>query len=347
MFFMVMPLFMYSNIQQYSSSKLNFNSFLLITIIALFIGLRDPFASPLYLGDTLFYSNMFMILFKGYSLNNFNDFGFLILMKFSANYLTLQTFYIICALLYLIPTYLAFKKWFGRNAFYCLAIFVVSMSFWNFGINGVRNGVSTSLVIYALSLREHKLKMIAVFLFAASIHKTALLPTAAYLLSFKISNTKLLMRIWFFTIFLTFFLGETIETFVQKLISLNDFTDSKRMRSLFLDEINGTDMRRGFRLDFILYSGFPILIGYFYLFKNKIKDGFYMQLLNVYIMSNIVWLLFIYAAYTNRIAYLSWFLMPIVLIYPLLKYKVYKKQTKVIAYLIFGNLAFTIILFMR
>ena len=35
---------------------------------------------------------------------------------------------------------------------------------------------------------------------------------------------------------------------------------------------------------------------------------------------------FIYAAYTNRIAYLSWFLMPVVLIFPLLKEKIYKNQ---------------------
>lgn len=45
----------------------------------------------------------------------------------------------------------------------------------------------------------------------------------------------------------------------------------------------------------------------------------YKTILNLYLCTNAVWCLCMYASYCNRIAYLSWFMYPIVLIYPLLK----------------------------
>ena len=42
------------------------------------------------------------------------------------------------------------------------------------------------------------------------------------------------------------------------------------------------------------------------------------------------------------IAYLSWFLMPVILIYPLLRYKLLQKPKQaLIGYLVFGSLLFT------
>ena len=41
-------------------------------------------------------------------------------------------------------------------------------------------------------------------------------------------------------------------------------------------------------------------------------------MLCTYTFTNSVWMLCMYAEYTNRIAYLSWFMYPFVLIYPLI-----------------------------
>lgn len=62
----------------------------------------------------------------------------------------------------------------------------------------------------------------------------------------------------------------------------------------------------------------PILVGYWAVFKKKIDNLKYNRLLSTYLLMNGLWLLCMYAGFTNRIAYLSWFMYPIVLIYPLL-----------------------------
>ena len=344
---MFLPLFKYENINLFSNSTLNFNTTILLSLTICFIGFRDPLGSPIYLGDTFTYTMIFNEFVNGVEYGAIPDPGFNLLMKFCSKYLNIRLFYIICALLYVLPSFFAFKKWFGQNAFFALAIFIVSMSFWNFGVNGVRNGISTSFVIYAFSLEQKKLKTILVFLLAISFHKTAILPILAYLITLKFSNTKMLIRTWLFAVIFSYFFGEVIENFIQQFISLNDFTNNKNTQNLFVDEINNQEVRRGFRVDFIIYSGFAILMGYVYTVKMKVNNIIYFRLLNTYLIANIVWVFFIYAAYTNRIAYLSWFLMPVVLIFPLLKEKIYKKQNNVIAYMILGSLAFNLLLFSR
>jgi hypothetical protein len=46
------------------------------------------------------------------------------------------------------------------------------------------------------------------------------------------------------------------------------------------------------------------------------SDPFYARLVNTYLLANAVWILVIHATCSNRFAYLSWFMMPWVLIYP-------------------------------
>lgn len=83
---------------------------------------------------------------------------------------------------------------------------------------------------------------------------------------------------------------------------------------------------KGFRIDFILYSAMPVLVGYYAIFKKKIQSDNYNTLLSTYLLTNSIWMLCMYAEFTNRIAYLSWFMYPIVLIYPFLNIKWSERQ---------------------
>ena len=74
-----------------------------------------------------------------------------------------------------------------------------------------------------------------------------------------------------------------------------------------------------FRPDFVLYSSVPVVMGFFLLLKKRIVSSTYNFLLNFYLVTNSVWMLCMYAKFTNRIAYLSWFVYPILLIYPYIK----------------------------
>ena len=99
----------------------------------------------------------------------------------------------------------------------------------------------------------------------------------------------------------------------------------------------------GFRIDFILYSAIPVLVGWYAVFKKKMHlSNLYKNLLNLYLCLNGVWMLCMYAAFTNRIAYLSWFLYPIVLVYPFLQEDWGKGRYRTFSMVMLGHLGFTL-----
>ena len=51
-------------------------------------------------------------------------------------------------------------------------------------------------------------------------------------------------------------------------------------------------------------------------FKYQLKDELYDTMLYIYLTCNGIWMLCMYAQFINRIAYLSWFIYPILLVYP-------------------------------
>ena len=99
----------------------------------------------------------------------------------------------------------------------------------------------------------------------------------------------------------------------------------------------------GFRLDFILYSAVPVVVGWYAIFIKKLElSHCYQNLLNLYLCLNGIWMLCMYANFTNRIAYMSWFLYPIVLIYPLLQEQWGENRYKVFNLALLGHLGFTL-----
>lgn len=98
----------------------------------------------------------------------------------------------------------------------------------------------------------------------------------------------------------------------------------------------------GFRIDFVIYSAAPVIVGMIAILKRGVTSRVYTVMLNLYLLTNSVWMLCMYASFTNRIAYLSWFLYPFVLIYPFLNEDwspVKYKSARLVAY---GHLAFTL-----
>ena len=98
----------------------------------------------------------------------------------------------------------------------------------------------------------------------------------------------------------------------------------------------------GFRLDFILYSAVPIWVGYRMIYKYRIESSMYSFMLNLYLCTNAIWLLCMYSSFTNRISYLSWFMYPIVLLYPFVELKWSDEQPRYLRYVVYGHLAFTL-----
>ncbi|MFV0173162.1 EpsG family protein [Empedobacter falsenii] len=342
----MLSLFLFKkNLGDFYSSENNRYAMIVLTLIILFIGLRDPWGSWMYLGDTGAYTRTFENITIDKLLES-KDYGFDLFMYLSAQVMSIQWFYLLCALIYVGLPYLAFRKWFGNRAWLALLVYVTAMSFWAFGINGLRNGLAAAFFIYGISFIRQPLKLTIWLVIAIGFHKSMLLPVAAFVLTRFIKNTTLLIRVWLLAIPVAFLFGKGLETTISSFFDIIGLSD-KRTENLFVEELDGQAVSRSFRLDFIIYSGVAVFLGYYYIINKKYIDVLYIRIFNTYLIANTVWILMIYAAFTNRTAYLSWFMMPLVLIYPLLKVQFVKKQSHWVFWIIIGSLLFTLLMFLK
>lgn len=344
----VFPLFFKPNLESFPSINLKVTNSLLLIITILFIGLRDPYGNWRYLGDTSQYTNIFFNYMDDPIYGIKSDYGFYLLMLFSKEFLNIYIFYILCAVLYVVPIYLVCKKYFNEYALFAFIMFVSSMSFWSFGINGVRNGLATSFFLLGIYFYDKKWLMYTLMLLSLTFHKSLILSFIAFIIAIQTTNTLLLIRIWLVLVIVSYVFGSQVETIMSDFLLNSRLVEDKRVDTYFSDELDGVVIERGYRLDFIIYSGIAIFLAYYYKYKKGFQDAFYDRIVNTYIIANAIWIVLIYAAYTNRIAYLSWFIMPLVLVYPLLKQKdLVRNQSLFLALLILGSLTFTLLIYFK
>ena len=74
-------------------------------------------------------------------------------------------------------------------------------------------------------------------------------------------------------------------------------------------------------------------------------DPFYARLVNTYLLANALWVLVIQTSFSNRFAYLSWFMMPWVLLYPFVPGKIIDRpRTGLIAAILCAHYLFTYVM---
>lgn len=263
-----------------------------------------------------------------------SDRGFYLFVQFCASVMTAKMFFFWCAAIYVVPLFIASVKWFKKYWFYAFVMLIASFSFWGYGVNGIRNGMATSIFILALSFYERRIIMILLVLLSVSIHKGMALPTLGLALTFVNNNTKNYIKLWLAAIPVSLILG---NMFIS-LFTVLGFDDDRV--GVYLSETVVEDAG-GFRWDFIIYSGVGVLSAWYYIIKKQYQDQFYMRLVNVYIFANAFWILIIRASFSNRFAYLSWFLLGIIVIYPLLKVRLLPKQHQKIGVILVVYFMFT------
>jgi hypothetical protein len=308
-------------------------SFLLVFVL-LYMGLR-----PLHgiFMDMITYSQLFERIVEGNNVNLNGDLGFDFFIRLSAKIMTVQMFFFVCAVIYVLPLWYLSKKWFGQYWFYAFLMLVGSFSFWAYGTNGIRNGLATSLFLLALVFSERKVLFILFVLLSCSMHKSMLLPTFAYGLTFINNDPKKYFLFWLAAIPLSLVLG----SFWENLFGGLGFGDD-RMSYLTAGNVNDdTFSSTGFRWDFLLYSATGVFAGYYFVIKKGFKDMMYHRLLNTYLVTNALWILMIRANFSNRFAYLSWFMLGLVIVYPFLKQKMIPNQFKTMGIILFGYFFFT------
>lgn len=259
------------------------------------------------------------------------------LILFSAiNGYTKQFFFFVIAFIYYFASYFAIRRIFRDNVLAAYLIWLGSFSTFSYGVNGIKAGAAAALFLVALSFYDKKLFAFAFSVISLGFHHSMILCVIAYIIVLFVKSPKYYLIFWFFC----FIIAALHILYFQKLFgSYSDEQGSQYLLTTSGDSFGG---QGGFRIDFILYSAVPIIIGYITLFKKKLVSEKYTILYNFYLLTNGIWMLCMYASFTNRIAYLSWFVYPIVLIYPILEMKWGVNRPIVFRYLAFGNIAFTL-----
>lgn len=316
-------------------SKKSMGLFLLF-FATILIGVRPI---SLFFGDMVIYDREFQNYVNGASPIYTKDVLFEFLKYTFSQVTTSRVFFFFCSILYVIPLYFASKKLFKDYWFYGFFILIISFSFWSYGTNGIRNGIASSLFLYGLSKNKKWLILTILFL-STFIHKSMTLPLAAYIFTLFYNKTKSYMYFWFLAIPLSLVMGGFFQALFLKLGIIEE-----KSIITYLGEFNqaneGVELKVGFRWDFILYSASGVFAGWYFIFKKKFEDVLYSQLFNIYLITNGFWILIIRANFSNRFAYLSWFMMGLIIIYPLLKNKLFVNQHKVINIIILITFAFT------
>lgn len=315
----------------------------LITVVfsVFYMGMRP--ISWKYFGDMSTYAAAFEKYALGEKVTAEKDIYFEYFMMYCSKLMNVETFFIVCSALYIVPMYIFSKIRFKEYWFYSFFVLIISASFWAYGVNGIRNGIATSIFLLAIST-DKKIITVLLFLLSVSFHKSMMLPIAAYLLNWFYSDTKFYLKVWFLSIPVSLVLGGFWENVFKSI----GFFEDDRLNTYF-DEADAEVMSQfsnvGFRWDFLLYSLAGIYAGWYFIIKKGYEDKLYKYIFNTYVIANAFWILVIRASFSNRFAYLSWFLIGVVTLYPLLKLKFFNDQHQRVAKIILATFSFTYLMY--
>ena len=314
-------------------------AFILMLAAAVIMGtLPVPWFSG---ADRELYAQSFINYVSGYAIIEIkNDYLFSLYTSVCSDIMNCSWWFLVTAFIYCFNHYKASCRIAPQYAFVIMLMFCTAFMFYNYGTNTIRAGFAASFILLALTYYDKLFKFYLFLLAGIGCHASMLIPAAAMIMSRYYDNTRLYLWVWICSIILSAMLGHYFEELFSS-IAIDD-----RTSYLNVDE-NETHYNVGFRIDFILYSCIPVMAGYFYKIRRKFNDRFYSLLFNTYILANSFWILVIRANFSDRFAYLSWFLYPLVLVYPLLKQRIVGNQQGVIIMIILLHELFTYFMFLR
>ena len=308
----------------------------LTALMILFIGLR-----PLHrcFVDMMNYN----LFYKTAALNdtfifdvNTNNIIFDNLFSYLAiNDYPVSVFFFIIAFVYFGCIAWAIRRFFPCDTLYALIIYLSAFSTFSYGTNGIKAGAAAAIFLVALSYRNKPIMLLFLSLLSWCFHHSMFMVIASYIVTIFVKDSKYYFWFWIICILCS------IVHFNPLYSLMIGFSDEQGLVYLTSDNTDWGG-KTGFRLDFIIYSAVPIIVGYNAIFVLGIKNAIYSSMYNLYLMCNSLWILCMYIPYNNRIAYLSWFMLPIVSIYPMLNLKMRTDQYRLLNTVAYIYLAFSL-----
>ena len=277
-----------------------------------------------------------------------SDWLFYHFMALCAQVIDVHYFFVIVMYFYVVMMYTGCRKIDLRHGATLMLFCIGAFSFYGYAVNGIRNGVACSFVILAIAgvCKGERVLPIVLSFVAIGCHKSMALPVACMYTAFFVRNPRWMFLVWFGSIAVSLAFGEAI-TNVLSLITIDERVAEMSKTGEEVFEEWGRELENHFRWDFLLYSSMPILIGAYTLFVRKVYNHTYIILLGTYMYANAFWVIVIRDLFSNRFAYLSWFLYPIVLAYPLFNLPVFEKNhSQKTAWILLAHLGFTVVMWM-
>lgn len=320
--------------------------FFFAVFLTLYVGLRP--ISGRYFGDMGMYAH-------GYRMSDVNSFSgffnfhaewfFEFIMKTCKTTIgDISIWFLIVEIFYFGCQFWACKRLLHENVWMAILFVFFSYQFFTFGTNGLRNGMACSIMMLAISFFSKRniynyTVGFVLFLLAMGCHRSVMIPMAAVVGAlFFIKEIKHAIWIWILCILFSLVSGN----FFVNLFSSLGFDD----RMIMYSESGTAEFSHtGFRWDFLLYSAMPIWLVW-YIDRKDIQDKTFTLLANTYILANSLWVLICRIPFSNRFAYLSWFLYGLVLAYAVIRVPIWKDQDKKAGWILLAHSFFTIFMFM-
>ena len=283
--------------------------FLLAAIVVGFVGLRPQGTAFV---DMNYYAYVYNNIYDGVASNYSGARGEWLFYEFGNLCKRLgfsdTMYFLSIAVVYFGLMLVACWRLMRNNLFVAFLFCLASLSCFTYAVNGMRNGMACSVAMMAICL----------------------------LFSFKSFRSK-------FSILISIVAGNAItELFVGL-----DFDDRMEQYANLPKEVE--DMliadqspgNTGFRIDFLIYSAMPVLMAWYVTVKRNFQDNVYNVIATTYVLANAFWVMVIRSEQSNRFAYLSWFLYPLVIAYPLLRMDLWEDQDRKTALILFVYVGFT------
>lgn len=222
----------------------------------------------------------------------------------------------------------------------------VSFSCFTYGVNGLRNGMACSILMLAITfLKKYNILELGIALLliiiSVSIHRSTMLPAVCAIAAYVfIKKPEYAIAFWVLSILISLVVGNYVAEFFS-----NIGFDDRMSQYANLDEMgdinNNVEYNVGFRWDFLIYSMMPIIMVWYVTVKRNFKDKMYNIIAITYILSNAFWVMVIRSNQSNRFAYLSWFLYPLVIAYPLIRMNIWEDQDRKTGLILLAYSGFT------
>lgn len=323
---------------------------LLLSVLAiLYLGLRP---THYVFGDMVTYAHGYRIgMLNGMAVEAKGEWFFAWIQQVLINLGFDETiFFLVCAIGYIYLQYWVCQKLLWENVWIAMLFILSAFEFYEFAVNGVRNGLACAIVMVAMTIaiRADGSKISLLFaaiiaFFVLAIHKSTIIPiTCSVVALYFIKNPKYALMIWLASIGVSlvagnFFVG-TLGSLLAGEAKYADYAAGHSTEASF--------SRSGFRWDFLLYSAMPVLLIYYVNIKKHIRERIFDYLAVTYLLANSIWILVIRMNYSNRVAYLSWFLYPLVLAYGLIRLHIWEDQDRKIGLYLLLHAGFTLGMFL-